>query len=502
MISSKAIKTIAIYRPCIGLGSYRPVPVTSHVLLQYHHDQQLRCQSSRPSMHHDENDATSSSSHRSNLLNSTAITDWFGQLRWKAAHMLTASLSDTERQELLHRLNVSSAAVVSDNKESNNDDIDDTERTKLSNSIAEAVAAARAQEIKLNQERWEREKEKLIRDAEIAARERIESDIMIQKRQIAFEAWKKNIADAAIAAEAEKKLKKGDSDDATVVVNPTVVQDVDKDTKVVQDEDIFPHPILGPCLLDLGYKRLHVVKASSLAAIPVWEKQRIYRHDRAKMMAADKLKTLHLGMPGVIGLYESNDGKLSILDGQHRVGMFTILEGMKKDATNQFLDQIVVEVYTKPPLTTTASDQQSPEQQDSVHAKEIFLEINKAEPVKLVDIPGIVKGSDRKILNEAVDQLHDEYHEMFSPSTNCKSPHVNLDNIRDALFAANVLSRHKIKSTKQLYDWLIQQNTILGQKYSTKNGSNDTGHHHSPKALEKSHKYKFYLGLESNWYNN
>ena len=43
-------------------------------------------------------------------------------------------------------------------------------------------------------------------------------------------------------------------------------------------------------------------------------------------MAKDKKKTLWLGIPGVISLMEDDDGRLSILDGQHRVGMMALLE--------------------------------------------------------------------------------------------------------------------------------------------------------------------------------
>ena len=450
----------------------------------------LRCKSTRPDLNRETN--------QNSLLQYTAITDWFVQLRWKAAHMLTSSLNDTERQELLRRMKLPATATASEASKTKDDEDDDNDaksRNTLSHSIAEAVAAARAQEIKLNQERWEREKDKLIRDAEIAARERIESDLLIQKRQMAFEQWKKSLADAAAAKEAAASVP---------VMTPEAVP---QEAKVEIVEEIPPHPILGPCVLDLGYKRLHVVKAQALAAIPVWEKQRIYRHDRAKTMAVDKLKTLHLGMPGVIGLYEHSDGKLSILDGQHRIGMFTILEGLKKDTSNSFLEQIVVEVYSKPPnsaASEASSESLTSDQQDATMAKEIFMEINKAEPVKLVDIPGIVKGSERKMLNDAVDQLHDTYPEMFRTSTKCHPPHINMDNIRDAIFAANVMFRHKMKSTKQLYDWLVQQNTLLGQKYQSGKPSSDAaaGSQHSAKALEKAMKHQFYLGLESSWYYN
>jgi hypothetical protein len=65
------------------------------------------------------------------------------------------------------------------------------------------------------------------------------------------------------------------------------------------------------------------------------------KESRAKEMANDKMKSLQLGLPGIISLYEStnvtnNDvssstgtassSSLSIIDGQHRVGMMSILQ--------------------------------------------------------------------------------------------------------------------------------------------------------------------------------
>jgi hypothetical protein len=162
-----------------------------------------------------------------------------------------------------------------------------------------------------------------------------------------------------------------------------------KEAQAVATAKADVHPILGPVVSDLGYKRIHLVPAEKLAAIPVWKKQRIYRHDRAKVMAADKLKTLHLGLPGVICIHEEENGKLSILDGQHRVGMMQLLQekqereqktngsinvGDSSTAVANYidLDRVLVEVYP-----------QKPHVRSKDHAEAIFMEINKAEPIKL-----------------------------------------------------------------------------------------------------------------------
>lgn len=455
-------------------------------------------------------------------------------MRWKAANALTASLSATERQELLQRLDVNSSTVGNTTNNNKNQsegsvvavaaDAEEQQQLEMKNSIAEAVAAARAQESRLNAEKWEREKAKLLQEAEQAAVARMESDLAIQKRRIAFEKWKeqveseKMILTATAAAttttttvDANEHTAGGNSislssisseDDVSMTQLPVTLAVADDETttttteattaaaklKEIMDE---PHPILGPCLLDLGYKRVHVVSAQALAAIPVWKKQRIYRHDRAKAMAVDKQKTMHLGMPGVIGLHEDQQGKLSILDGQHRVGMFSILATNKQNGTDGMLDRILIEVYPQQ------------EHHDDSHAQDIFLEVNKAEPVKLVDMPGVAKGSDRKMLTEAAERLYEQYSEMFRPSQKCRPPHLNLDNFRDALFAANVIARHNIKTSKQLKEWIKEQNERLAVKY--KPGAQQDEQARSMVAatsLEKAIKFHFYLGLESSWYYN
>ena len=256
------------------------------------------------------------------------------------------------------------------------------------------------------------------------------------------------------------------------------------------------HPVLGPVVSDLGYKRVHLMSAGKLGTVPIWEKQRIYRHTRAKAMASDKEKTLHLGYPGVICLYEDNNGKLTIIDGQHRVGMMQVLkEKFNKevqdgnaDSTNEMseLDQVLVEVYSQ-----KASNENL--------AEEIFLEINKAEPVKLIDMPGVANAKDRNVITEAVDRLRNQYPEMFSSSQRCRAPNVNVDNMRNNLFGADIMKRHNLTTGKQLHDWMMEQNAALGKKYEN---NEEAQGWINEKAWKKASRNGFYLGLESTWLYN
>eukprot|EP00553_Chaetoceros_curvisetus_P009318 CAMPEP_0204618554 /NCGR_PEP_ID=MMETSP0717-20131115/5165_1 /ASSEMBLY_ACC=CAM_ASM_000666 /TAXON_ID=230516 /ORGANISM="Chaetoceros curvisetus" /LENGTH=203 /DNA_ID=CAMNT_0051632317 /DNA_START=58 /DNA_END=669 /DNA_ORIENTATION=+ len=200
-------------------------------------------------------------------------------------------------------------------------------------------------------------------------------------------------------------------------------------------------------------------------------------------MASDKMKSLDLGLPGVITLYEAQDGALTIIDGQHRVGMMTILNEKIKDSdegTN--LEQVIVEVFPHLPSSK------------ATHANDVFTEINKAESVKLVDMPGIAKMTDRRIINECAMQLRDAYPDMFKPSQRCRSPHLNIDNLRDAIFAAGVLKRHNIKSQKALVDWVMEKNLDMKGRFEKSAPPNV-----SAIALKKAKKFDFYLGLDLGW---
>ena len=150
------------------------------------------------------------------------------------------------------------------------------------------------------------------------------------------------------------------------------------------------------------------------------------------------------------------------------------------------LDQILVEVFPQ-------SQSSSPS-----HAQDIFIEINKAEPVKLVDMPGVAKSADRKIINDAASHLEETYPEMFKPSQRCRSPHLNVDNLRDAIFAAGILKKHKIRSKTALIKWILERNEQLALKYDTDNENDEVGR----KDVEKARKFDFYLGLDLAWLNH
>lgn len=85
----------------------------------------------------------------------------------------------------------------------------------------------------------------------------------------------------------------------------------------VAPEDVM-HPIFGETIKDLKYKRIYCTSVEKLINIPIWEQQRIYRPERAQLLAQDIKTKLKEGkvltLPGVITVYEMGD-KCGLLDG-------------------------------------------------------------------------------------------------------------------------------------------------------------------------------------------
>lgn len=174
----------------------------------------------------------------------------------------------------------------------------------------------------------------------------------------------------------------------------------------------------------------------------------------------------------------------------------TILNQKRVDGID--LERILVEVYSSEAgKASSFNGEEENNEGAKATAKDLFVEVNKAEPVKLVDMPGVAKASDRKAISTAAERLKDRFPEMFKASQRCRAPHMNVDNLRDSLFAANIIDRHGLRSAKALEAWMMEQNQVLKEKYSDPAYSVDKV---SNAALEKAKKFDFFLGLDATWY--
>ena len=358
-------------------------------------------------------------------------------------------------------------------------------------------------ELKAMKEQLQRKEKERMQKISIE-RDRIEREHK-KEFQLAYQKWKSDAAKDLLQQEEEKE-ETINGLDKVIVEGEGLKEDTINNT----DDH---HPILGLQIANLPYKRVHLTSAATLASLPVYEKQRAYRHDRAAKMAKDKKKTLWMGIPGAVALYEDDDGRLSILDGQHRVGMMALLkEEQRKNSgkgnktsqlsdelANLDLDNIVVEVFFPRQSSDDSVSSSSGQEQDDKAI--IFTEINKAEPVKLIDLPGVTSKSTRDIIDHAATHFYDTYPGMFSPSARCRAPHLHLDSLRDALFASDVISRETIGSGGELVKWIVLKNSELGERYMLENNAepNNADKKVSPAALKKARKHDFYLGLESSW---
>ena len=210
------------------------------------------------------------------------------------------------------------------------------------------------------------------------------------------------------------------------------------------------HPVFGKLLVDLGYKRVFLANPVTLwAATPVWEKQRAFRQDRAARMAKSKLTSVVEGWPGSItvvtkgpavplggGGVEGVEGgvaeevlRSSIIDGQHRLGASQLMDpsalaaasaaasdaasggsveggALAVDALDALTERrdnalkaILVEVYAD---------------MDDAGVRKLFVEINKSEPVKLVDLPDVgASDKDQQALMSAAEELRTMFTPMF-----------------------------------------------------------------------------------------
>ncbi len=272
------------------------------------------------------------------------------------------------------------------------------------------------------------------------------------------------------------------------------------------------HPLLGPVVADLGYKRVHVVSSGRLGTIPIWKKQRTYRYDRVKRMATEKEGSMHLGFPGVICLNEDAEGKLSIIDGQHRVGMMQALRESRKklkqgelegkldseqkkiwDEQENYFQNVLVEVYSEPSTGNATKAVDS----DSDYTTQVFQEINMAQPMALTDVQHLVSEAERTIISKALSTLQHLHKDMFSSSQRCRPPNVNADSLRSSIIGSRLLKRHgELTTDKKLADWLVTQNAAMGKSYEMDSEKQKLI---EPKAWMKASTNGFYLGLENTW---
>jgi len=266
------------------------------------------------------------------------------------------------------------------------------------------------------------------------------------------------------------------------------------------------HPVFGELLHDYGHKRLYRASPLTLwAGTLVWDRQRAFRQERAATIATAKAKSSVDGWPGSISVVETADdpdatgggggggGGASagtvlgaVIDGQHRLGAAHLLS--QRGKLSAPLQDILVEVYP------AMSDKK---------IGEIFTEINRAEPVTLVDLPeGGATPQANAVLTEAAERLRERHPAMFKHSHGCRAPHLNVDVLRNEMYKADLVGRHGFTSADALLAWLDARNDELATREQGEwsvQGSRVSSRDALSNAMGKAKEQRLFLGLTWEW---
>jgi len=267
------------------------------------------------------------------------------------------------------------------------------------------------------------------------------------------------------------------------------------------------HPVFGELVVDLGYKQVYVTSVSSLKGIGVWNLNRAYRQNRAAAIAKDKIASGWRSkvLPGIISCFEfvprdeaidkelftedesqsksANQSDTKILDGQHRRGALIFMSERK--IWEEENASVLLEVFK---LCSETG------------AKQLFTEINKMEPVRLIDLPDMGSIDVKEALNYAAEKLESEYPEMFKTSSRCRIPHLNVDVFRDELFQSDILTRFHLRTGDDVLQYLknvnkkMEARSLEQWKEVYKGSASEL-----EKAITKAKKFGFFLGIDRAW---
>eukprot|EP00958_Prasinococcus_capsulatus_P017483 scaffold1973_cov399-Prasinococcus_capsulatus_cf.AAC.14 len=194
-------------------------------------------------------------------------------------------------------------------------------------------------------------------------------------------------------------------------------------------------------------------------------------------------------LPGIITVYTKageKDTTPFILDGQHRAAGLKIL--FQKGLVGKD-EHVLVSVH---------------ENLEEEQAAKLFTEINQAQSVSLLEMPGVAEEWVKATLEEGLREIRSEYGSMFRPGTRCRPPHVNIDNLKDDLFQADVMERFSITDAYTLATWLRENNEKLAElsdaEWAKRRGVDPAKLNKSFKAaVAKARENGFYLGLDKKW---
>lgn len=297
------------------------------------------------------------------------------------------------------------------------------------------------------------------------------------------------------------------------------------------------HPNFGRLLVDMGHKRLYLASARTVVnSVPLWSKQRPCNEARVDEIVRAKASAPHF--IGAVSCFEfvGSTGQASVIcpqprgifDGQHRICAAAKLlapaeclartadggdsgsAGCSDGAADGAAASGARVVSLRPrraaaPLPGALTTDDRPAEQAPVlyddfellvevypvktkgDINALYLEVNKAESVKEIDLPDAIAPAKKGVIDEAVDNLRRTNADMFRPSERCRPPHIHFDTLRNRLF------QHPATESVGTAAELLKQLQTINAHLAARPRSEWPSRLH--KSLEKAQAHGFWLGL-------
>ena len=252
------------------------------------------------------------------------------------------------------------------------------------------------------------------------------------------------------------------------------------------------HPAFGRLVADLGFKKIFVASARTfVSSVPIWSKQRPCNEGRVSEIVNAKAR--HPSFMGPIMCFEFTSAQgasshaansrslltmpsltcpqpVGIFDGQHRARA-----AMRLLASDDFS---ISDDENAPPCPSPDANVADPANaavggrhadfdlvvevypvRNEAQVKALYLEVNKGEMVKEIDLPDALAPELKAHIDGAVEQLVRRWTSMFKPSERCRPPHLHRDTLRNRLFQAP--AAHGVGSADELVAMVMRANEGL-----------------------------------------
>jgi hypothetical protein len=231
----------------------------------------------------------------------------------------------------------------------------------------------------------------------------------------------------------------------------------------------------GKLLTIIGAKYVYESKISEIIEsedlIDLWDKQRSINDDRVQDIIIYQKSLIITDFKGMI-IFCEYEGNFYIIDGQHRIAAMILLFSEEK------IDiKFITEVY---------------HDQTKKDIQNLFIEINKAEPVPLFYL------NSSESLDESVEYFIKKYKKAFKDQMRTIRPYITINQFEDSI--CELISQLNIKDSIELIGIIEKQNTSYHRNHSPRQillrlGIKKSGEKILYSEYDEAKKMGFFLGL-------